>query len=93
MEESGSFHGGDQGLRDELEGCGMEMLRQENLNLSLGNDVREKYRAKLSRFMPRRLVVEEKGVSHLYVDNDVMGYKQNKSFHRESNIIFVKLQT
>ena len=24
-------------------------------------EVREKYRAKLSRFMPRRLVVEEKG--------------------------------
>merc|ERR1712179_743052 len=41
-EESDSFHGGDHddhGLRDESEGCGMEMLRQENLNLnlSLGN--------------------------------------------------------
>ena len=34
MEESGSFHGGDQGLRDESEGCGMEMLRHENQNLS-----------------------------------------------------------
>ena len=33
MEESGSFHGGDQGLHDESEGCDREMLRQENLNL------------------------------------------------------------
>ena len=38
----------------------MEMLRQENLNLWV-TEAREKYRAKLSRFMPRRLVVEEKG--------------------------------
>ena len=51
----------------------MEMLRHENHNLSGYQRVREKYRAKLSRFMPRRLVVEEKGVSHLYVDYDVMG--------------------
>ena len=44
-------------------GCGMEMLRQENLNLSLGNRGQKKYLAKLSRFIPRRLamVVEEKG--------------------------------
>ena len=41
----------------------MEMLRQENLNLSLGNKGQKKYLAKLSRFIPRRLamVVEEKG--------------------------------
>ena len=41
----------------------MEMLRQENLNLSLGNRGQKKYLAKLSRFIPRRLamVVEEKG--------------------------------
>ena len=41
----------------------MEMLRQENLNLSLGKRGQKKYLAKLSRFIPRRLamVVEEKG--------------------------------
>ena len=44
-------------------GCGMEMLRQENRNLSLCNRGQKKYLEKLSRFIPRRLamLVEEKG--------------------------------
>ena len=66
----------------------MEMLRQENLNLS-GYQRSEK---SIARSSPGLCLADwwwrRKGASHLYVDYDVMGYNQNKSFHRESKIIF-----